>query len=74
MWISLAQRAEPEMLPEVDLAIVKLLAHRYGDGFVYLRNQDERGLYDQAKDLGLISREGYLTALGRSLIARSNWD
>ena len=74
MWTSSAQRSEPEMPPEVDGAIVKLLAHRYGDGFVYLRDQDERDLYEQAKKLGLISSEGYLTPVGRSLIGRYTQD
>ena len=68
MWMSLAQRNEPETPPEVDLAIVKLLAQRYGDGFVYLRDREERDLYEKAKNLGLISREGYLTPIGRALI------
>ena len=68
MWMSVAQRNEPELPPEVDPAIVKLLAHRYGDGFVYLRGREERDLYEKAKALGLISREGYLTSVGRSLI------
>ena len=70
MWMSLAQRNEPEMPPEVDAAIVSLLSNRYGDGFVYLRGQEERSLYEQAKHLGLISGEGYLTPTGRSLIVR----
>lgn len=71
MWTSSAQRSEPEMPLDVDGAIVQLLSHRYGDGFVYLSEEEERGLYEQAKHLGLICNEGYLTPVGRSLIRRS---
>ncbi len=67
MSINLARQDDPEVLPEVEQAIVKLLANRYGDGFVYLRDQEERALYEKAKGLGLISGEGYLTPIGRSL-------
>ena len=68
MWMSAAQQNEPEMPPEVEPAVVQLLAHRYGDGFVYLRGQEERALYEKAKNLGLITGEGYLTPRGRSLV------
>ena len=54
---------------EVDPAIVKLLAHRYGDGLVYLRGAEERQLYARAVGLGLINRDGYVTPEGRELIA-----
>ena len=74
MWMSLAQRDEPGMPPEVDPAILKLLAHRYGDGFVYLRGREEQGLYEKAKNLGLISLEGYLTSVGRSLVVGHEQD
>ena len=59
-----------EVAEAVATAIVQLLSNRYGDGFVYLHGQDERGLYEQAKHLGLICSEGYLTPVGRSLIRR----
>jgi len=49
--------------------MIKLLAHRYGDGLVYLRGREERELYERAKSLGLIGREGYLTPAGRSVLA-----
>jgi hypothetical protein len=68
MWMSAAQQLEPGSPPEIAPAMVKLLAHRYGDGFVYLRDREERELYEQAKTLGLISREGYLTPIGRSVM------
>ncbi len=68
--MSFAQRDEPADPPEVEPAMVSLLASRYGDGLVYLRGREERTLYERAIRLGLISREGYLTPLGRALIAR----
>ena len=70
MRINSVQQDNPQMPPDVDPAIVTLLAHRFGDGFVYLRGQEERVLYEQAKNLGLISCDGYLTSVGRSVIVR----
>ena len=49
--------------------MLKLLAHRYGDGLVYLRGSEERDLYRKAKLLGFINSEGYLTPAGRALLA-----
>ncbi len=75
MWMNFAQANEPEELPEhLDPAIVQLLTNRYGDGLVYLRGEDEPGAYERAMNMGLISREGYLTPRGRSLIARLQRD
>ena len=68
MWMSSAQQLESGVPSEVDPEIIKLMAHRYGDGLVYLRGQEERDVYEQAKKLGLISREGYLTPVGRSVM------
>ena len=59
---------------QVDPAIVKLLAHRYGDGLVYLRGREERQLYARAVGLGLINRDGYVTPQGRALIASHGGD
>ena len=68
-----AARVEEQADPaQVEPAIIRLLAHRYGDGLVYLRGQEERELYEKAKQLGLISREGYLTPAGRSALAGYN--
>ena len=62
-------------LPEpVDQALLQLLAHRYGDGLVYLRDDGERRLFERAVSMGLVNREGYLTPAGRSLIARFDND
>ena len=71
MWMSFAQKEEPAEPPEVEPAMVKLLAHRYGDGLVYLRGREERTLYEKAKRLGLINREGYVTPVGRQVLERT---
>ena len=55
---------------DVDQAILMLLGHRYGDGLVYLQNDAEEQLFDQAVQLGLVSSEGYVTPRGLSLLAR----
>ena len=55
---------------DVDQAILELLGHRYGDGLVYLRNDTEQELFDEAVRLGLVSSEGYVTPRGLSLLAR----
>jgi len=59
-----------ESCETLDPAVARLLEHRYGDGLVYLRDQGDRVLYRQAVELGLISREGYLTPEGRAWLAR----
>jgi hypothetical protein len=71
MWTNFAHREESAEPRPVDSAIVKLLAHRYGDGLVYLRGSEERNLYAKARGLGLVDRDGYLTPVGRSLLART---
>jgi len=65
---------QKELSEQVDQALLQLLAHRYGDGLVYLRDDGERRLYEQAISMGLVDGEGYLTPAGRSLIARFNKD
>ncbi len=55
---------------DVDQAILMLLGHRYGDGLVYLQNDAEEQLFDQAVQLGLVSSEGYVTPRGLSVLAR----
>ncbi len=69
--MNFAQANEPQKLPErVDPEIIELLANRYGDGLVFSRTANAPGAYDRAMNMGLISREGYLTPAGRSLVAR----
>ena len=61
---------QPGQTDDVDQAILELLGHRYGDGLVYLRNETEQQLFDEAVQLGLVSSEGYVTPRGLSLVAR----
>ena len=61
---------QPGQADDVDQAILELLGHRYGDGLVYLRNETEQQLFDQAVQLGLVSSEGYVTPGGLVLLAR----
>ena len=55
--------------PETSSGIARLLGHRFGDGLVYFRDESERKLFGLAVDLGLLSREGYLTPEGHSFLA-----
>ena len=68
MSLSVAAVEPPPDSGQVESALIKLLAHRYGDGLVYLRGQEERELYQKAKLLGFINSDGYLTPAGRSLL------
>ena len=49
--------------------IARMLAHRYGDGLVYFRDEGERHLFNLAVERGLISPEGYITPDGHSFLA-----
>ena len=59
-----------ELLERIDDTLVQLLDHHFGDGLVYLRDPDERGHLERAKELGLVNAEGYLTPAGRSVLAQ----
>lgn len=59
---------------DVDQDILDLLGHRYGDGLVYLHDDREEQLFHEAVRLGLVSAEGYVTPLGRSMLARHGDD
>ncbi len=65
---------QKELSEQLDQALLQLLAHRFGDGLVYLRDDGERRLFERAMSMGLVDREGYLTPAGRSLVARFNND
>lgn len=54
----------------VDTQVIELLGHRYADGLVYFGEASERGVFDRAVRLGLVSRDGYLTREGRAIVAR----
>jgi len=64
------QQDQHAQADDVDQAILELLGHRYGDGLVYMRNDTEQELLDEAVRLGLVSSEGYVTPRGLSLLAR----
>ena len=55
-------------------SIARLLAHRFGDGLVYFRDEGERKLFGIAVERGLVSREGYLTPEGHSFLAAHGSD
>lgn len=59
-----AARHKPRLQP-VDL--VELFSHRYGDGTVYTQTARDRLLVREAMQAGLVDRDGYLTAQGRTL-------
>lgn len=59
----------PSQADEVTDGMVQLLGHRFGDGLVYLREQEERGLLANAMRLGLVSPDGYITPKGQSVLA-----
>ena len=54
---------------DTSTGIALLLAHRFGDGLVYFRDEGERKLFHLAVEWGLLSREGYLTPEGHSFLA-----
>ena len=60
--------------PETSSGIARLLGHRFGDGLVYFRDESERKLFGLAVELGLVSREGYLTPEGQSFLADHGGD
>ena len=60
--------------PDTRSGIARLLAHRFGDGLVYFRDEGERKLFGLAVEWGLISREGYLTPEGHSYLATHGGD
>lgn len=70
----MAIQEQQRQTDDVDQGILKLLAHRYGDGLVYLRNGREQELFHEAVRLGLVSSEGYVTPQGLSLLAHCGDD
>lgn len=61
-------------LLDISSGIARLLAHRFGDGLVYFRDEGERKLFGLAVEWGLLSREGYLTPEGHSFLATHGGD
>lgn len=62
MTVSLDQRRLP---------VEKLLAHHYGDGYIYLPKSMNSGVLQDAKRQGFVSEDGFLTRKGRSFLAGS---
>lgn len=71
MKSSQAIAEEPPQGDSIEPDLLQLLDHRYGDGLVYLREDEERGLLAQAIRLGLVSPDGYITPKGQSAIAHA---
>ncbi len=46
-------------------ALARLLDQRYGDGQIYLTDANERAVLKAAVNMGLVSKDGYLTHSGR---------
>lgn len=61
---------QPAQSESLETALLQLLDHRYGDGLVYLHEDEERGLLSRAMRLGLVSPDGYITPKGQSALAR----
>lgn len=71
MSVTAVEKGEPQVGgDDVGDAMLQLLGHRYGDGLVYLREDEERGLLDRAIRLGFVSQDGYITPEGQSVLAR----
>jgi hypothetical protein len=70
----MAIQEQQRQTEDVDQAILMLLAHRYGDGLVYLQNDRDEPLFHEAVRLGLVSSEGYVTPRGLSELARHGGD
>ena len=71
MNASQAIAEDPPQGDPIEPDLLRLLDHRYGDGLVYLREDDERGLLARAIRLGLVSPDGYITPKGQSAIAHA---
>lgn len=57
-------------IAESEVALVKILAHHYGDGTVYLPKGTPQALYKSCLYRGLVSGDGCVTRKGRELLAR----
>ena len=66
---SISNTPQTDVGADFNSGIARLLAHRYGDGLVYFRDESERNLFDLAVARRLISPEGYLTPEGHSFLA-----
>lgn len=53
---------------------VRLLSQHFGDGLVYIADDADRSLLQNAIDVGLISPDGHVTAAGYRLWRRATLD
>ena len=65
---------QPFARSKTDSSIARLLGHRFGDGLVYFRDEEERSLFGLAIERGLLSQEGYLTPEGHSFLMACGGD
>ena len=62
-------RVEP--ITDSERAIARVIAHRYGDGGVYIPRQERRPVaLELAIADGFVSQDGFITRKGRRLLAR----
>tara|TARA_Y100000588_G_scaffold385095_1_gene477692 strand:- start:392 stop:634 length:243 start_codon:yes stop_codon:yes gene_type:complete len=52
--------------------VEKLLAHHYGDGYVYVPRSLHSSVLRDAKRQGYVSEDGFLTRKARSFLAAGN--
>lgn len=52
------------------VAIARLLEHRYGDGTIYLLSRSDRLTFEQALELGYIGDDGQITPDGHRFLQR----
>ena len=71
---STSTASQPPARSETDSSIARLLGHRFGDGLIYFRDEEERSLFYLAVERGLLSQEGYLTPEGHSFLVACGGD
>lgn len=54
-----------KMPSSTEVAMLRLLGQRFGDGLVYLHDRDDEALRNEAIRLGLVVEDGYMTADGK---------
>ena len=72
--VSLANNYWPQMRMSAEqqvLQVEKLLAHHYGDGYVYVPRSLHSSVLRDAKRQGYVSEDGFLTRKARSFLAAS---
>ena len=62
-------RANQELSPTE-----RLLAHRYGDGLIYLPKSMNLGVLGDAVVRGFVNEDGFMTRKGRNFLAAASTD